>query len=143
MTKSTAPILIFDRSGQRQTELAQDIRAASAGWVRNGDFYCYTPNVIFTQQIEASAQAAFFDLSDMEDAEAARKFNSLHSDIPLVVVSDNEEYGALSWQLGACYYLMRPITPKNLRQALWKCGHLSKHHRSSKQMEFGVFKARV
>jgi len=121
MRKSTNPILIFDRSRQRRTALAQDIRSASSGWFLDSDFRCHSPDEIFTQSKENMAQAAFFDLSDMSDAEAARKFGSLHSDIPLVMVSDSDEYSILSWQLGACYYLMRPISPKNLRQALHKC----------------------
>jgi len=117
----SAKILIFDKSRESGEALAQSITISYGNLFGSPVFSFHDPEDVFTKALPDTAIAAFFMLSTFYDAEAARKFNAFHEDVPLVLVSDSGEYGALSWRLGTCYYLTRPIAGDKLRRALRKC----------------------
>ncbi len=107
-------ILIFDRSREDGNALAQALRSL-LGVVT---ISLHDPEEVFFESLPEDMDIAFFTLAGMYDAEAARKFGTLHKDVPMVVVSDSNEYGILSWSLGSCYYLLRPFGEKELPLAI-------------------------
>lgn len=110
-------ILIFDPCREDAGILAQALRSL-LGAVRVS---LYAPEDVFSEKMPEDVRMAFFTVTGMYDAEAARKFGALREDVPMVVVSDSEEYGILSWSLGSCYYLLRPFGEKELPLALRHC----------------------
>jgi two-component SAPR family response regulator len=110
-------ILIFDSSKENAEILAQALRTLLGAVMVS----LHNPEDVFTAPIPDDARMAFFTLSSMYDAEAARKFGALHKNIPMVMVSDSSDYGVLSWSLGSCYYLLRPFGENELPRAIHRC----------------------
>ena len=110
-------ILIFDKSKEDAGVLAQALRSLLGAVTVS----LHTPEDVFSQSIPEDVRLAFFTVTGMYEAEAARKFGALRGDVPMVVVSDSKEYGILSWSLGSSYYLLRPFGEQELPMALKRC----------------------
>lgn len=116
----SAQILVFDSSKEAGHELVEDIGTIMGTYMGGVNFSVHHPREVYEDNIQGGA-AAFFTLSTMYDAEAARKFNAFHKEVPLVVVSDSDQFGLLSWQLDACYYLLRPLEEEKVMNAIHIC----------------------
>lgn len=114
-------ILVFDDSKEATQGLIHTIRHVLNDTVENIKFTWLKSSDVFTENISEKAQIVFFTLANMYDVEAARKLSNFHNEISLIIVSDSEEYGTMSWSLGAIYYLLRPISEVELKRALEKC----------------------
>lgn len=110
-------ILIFDRSHEDGKALEQALRSLLGAVTVS----LHDPEEVFSQPMPQNVRMAFFTVTGMYDAEAARKFGALHENVPMVAVSDSREYGLLSWSLGSCYYLLRPFGERELPLALRCC----------------------
>ncbi len=116
-------ILVFEHSPERRESLTRLIRTRlDTMGTRRVKFHCFSPEDVFARQIPERAGAVFFALDSMYDAEAARKLGNIRSDIPMVFVSDSDEYCLESWEVDtASYYIRRPFGEAEVGAALEKC----------------------
>ena len=114
-------ILVFDSCQETALALASEIQDRLKG--RQGELkvICHDPTEVFLRPLQKKPLAAFFALSGMYDLEAARKFHATQGDVPLVIVSNSGEYALMSYDLGACDYLIRSINTKSLSEAINRC----------------------
>jgi DNA-binding LytR/AlgR family response regulator len=114
-------ILIFDQNETKRGELAGLIGA----WIENTrkkevEFHFFHPADVFTQPIPKAA-AAFFAVNNINDSEAARKFNRLWAEIPIVFVCESEYYGSEAYQAKAVHCVEWPLKEEDLAEALERC----------------------
>ena len=122
-------ILIFDRSKEAGEALAREIRSAYKR-LSGAVFTVRDPEEVFTGPMPEKPFAAFFVFGGMYDAEAARKFHAIWSGVPVVVVSEGgegAEDAVMAFPLGACDYLVRPITAEKLKEAVKRCANHQAH----------------
>ena len=116
--------IIFEPSKEHQKKLMRSVRShMRVMGVRKLAFECLEAGDVFSQPMPEEAWAAFFTLGSMYDLEAARHFGKLRKEIPIVAVSDSEEYGLEGYSF-AEYYLLRPFSVEELGGALRKCAKL-------------------
>lgn len=65
--------------------------------------------------------AVFVAVNSMLAVEAARQIVWLNSTAALVVVSSSPEYGVEAVRLGAAHYLLEPLCPADISEALERC----------------------
>jgi len=115
-------ILIFEQARGNREKLERDVRSRlDAIGIRHVEFLYFIPGDVFSNPLPDTARAAFFTLGSMYDVEAACHFNKLRKRIPVVIVSDSEQYCQEGYNF-AVYYLLRPFTWEDLGKALSKCG---------------------
>ena len=114
-------LIIFEASKEHRKKLMQSVHShMRAMGTRKLEFECFEPQNVFSQPMPEEARAAFFTLGSMYDLEAARHFGKLRKGIPIIAVSDSEEYGLEGYDF-AEYYLLRPFSEEQLDSALRKC----------------------
>ena len=113
-------ILIFNKSKEEGEALAREIRSTYRR-LSGAAFTVRNPEEVFTGPLPEKPFAAFFVLGNMYDAEAARKFHTIRGGVPLIIVSNNGESAIMSYDWGACDYLVRPFGRERLKEALKRC----------------------
>jgi len=109
-------ILVFAKSTETGENLAREI-----GEQYDAQITCRDPADVFKEPLPDNPEAVFFAVSDMYDAEAARKYHALHGDVPLVIASGDAEYGVWSYSVAAGYFMTLPTGRDKIQKALGKC----------------------
>ena len=109
---------MFDFDAAACRELAEVVRTCYAG---------ESPAVEVVEYHEISPMAyafrdkqydmAFMAVDGMLAVEAARLVRESAPDCPLFLVSGNDDYALEGYRLRALDYLVRPVTPRRIRQA--------------------------
>lgn len=119
-------ILVFDESKVAAMRLIDEIEDIVKNINYDITFYIYKPNDVFAKETIEKGKLIFFTIENMYDLEAARKFAIFHNDSTLIIVSNTEEFGTWSWELGADYYLVKPIERKELLKAIVKSSSIER-----------------
>ena len=115
-------ILLFEPSEECRDALTLSLRVhLDSMKIQDVEFMYFNPDDVFTKPMPEEALAVFFSLSCMNDVETARHFNKLREEIPLVMVSDTDEFVLETNSTGAVFYLVRPIDEGFLYMALDRC----------------------
>jgi hypothetical protein len=91
------------------------------GW--RTKFYYFDTMDVFAKEMPVRATAAFFNLDNHYDIQAAFKMGRIRARIPIIAVSDDNgdtlEYCRLSYYFGTCiFFLKRPFGDDEIALAL-------------------------
>ena len=117
-------IHIFGASAEKREHLKSTIKAGikDMDWQLDVKFLCHAPDEVFYKPLHKKAWAAFFVVESMYDMEAARKLGFVRVDIPVVLISDDDEYCPFSYNLATTrYYLEWPSLAQEIKPALKHC----------------------
>lgn len=118
-------ILLLDNNQTRKDKVQNSIRRALPGLKPR--FESFAQHDVFGQLPHKPYAAAFIWIGGMLDIEATRQLVRTCPEVPAVIVSDSEEYGLESYNIGLLkYYLLYPVDEAELRHALELCGLIKK-----------------
>ena len=85
----------------------------------------------------AHCDILFLDIliGDGDGISVARKIRDLNADVPIVFVTSSRDYAIDSYDVNAVHYLMKPVTPQAVDEALKRCQRvIHDKHRTIKVM---------
>lgn len=113
-------ILIFDENEESISTIINTFNELFKEKIKKINYKLLKSKDVFEEKLPKKINLVFFNISNMYDVEALRKFKAFNENIPVIIISDSKEYGVVSWSLGANYYLLKPIHESDLLIAIKK-----------------------
>lgn len=113
-------IFIFDESDNTTNVIVETFNKLLIDEKEKLNYNLLSSKDIFRGEVPNKADIVFFNISNMYDVEAVKKFRAFNKLSTLIIISDSKEYGILSWSLDAIYYILKPITEDDLIKAINK-----------------------
>ncbi len=126
MRNNTPPIkiAICDDS----VEDSDQIRDAVEQYLRLGDYHVEICSFKGTSELLAACNQEKFGIfildimmDDLNGIQVAKEIRKTFSETPIIFASSSREYAVESYEIGAAYYILKPVTPEKLAPAFLRC----------------------